>query len=67
MLLLPELGGDASEAAWRVAQDMIAQLESPFAIGDSEFEVTASAGIALYPLHGEQGRRAAQTRRRGAL
>ena len=55
MLLLPELGGDASEAAWRVAHDMIAQLESPFAIGDSEFEVTASAGIALYPLHGEQG------------
>ena len=55
MLLLPELGGDASEAAWRVAHDMIAQLESPFAIGDSEFEVTASAGIALYPLHGERG------------
>jgi diguanylate cyclase (GGDEF)-like protein/PAS domain S-box-containing protein len=55
MLLMPDLGGDASEAAWRVAGDLIAQLEGPFAIGHSEFEVTASAGIALYPLHGSHG------------
>ncbi len=55
MLLLPDLGGDATWVAWQVAGDLIAQLEGAFAIGASEFEVTASAGIALYPLHGEHG------------
>ncbi|MEO8091400.1 MAG: EAL domain-containing protein [bacterium] len=55
MLLMPDLSGDAGGAAWQVAGDLIAQLEGPFAIGDSKFEVTASAGISLYPLHGEHG------------
>jgi EAL domain-containing protein (putative c-di-GMP-specific phosphodiesterase class I) len=53
MVLIPDLGADVADVAWQVANDFITQLEEPFAIGGSEFEVTASAGIAVYPRHGE--------------
>ena len=55
MLLMPDLGVDASEVALQVATDLVAELEEPIVIGASEFEIGASAGIALYPRDGEHG------------
>ena len=55
MLLLPDLGVDADEVAFEVATDLVAELEEPIVIGESEFEIGASAGIALYPRDGEHG------------
>jgi diguanylate cyclase (GGDEF)-like protein/PAS domain S-box-containing protein len=55
MLLLPDLALSAvSDVSWKVAHDFIEQLEEPFEIGGSEFEISASAGIAVYPRHGER-------------
>ena len=55
MLMLPDLGVDAREVALQVAADLVGELEAPIVIGASEFEIGASAGIALYPRDGEHG------------
>jgi diguanylate cyclase (GGDEF)-like protein/PAS domain S-box-containing protein len=55
MVLLPDLGVDADDVALQVATDLVAELEEPIVIGASEFEIGASAGIALYPRDGEHG------------
>ncbi len=54
MLLVPDLDGDVDEIALAIARDFIAQLEDPFVIDGAEFEITASAGIAIYPDHGKR-------------
>lgn len=55
MLLVPNLGVDAGEIAVQLATELVAELEEPFTIGSSEFEIGASAGIAMYPRDGETG------------
>jgi diguanylate cyclase (GGDEF)-like protein/PAS domain S-box-containing protein len=60
--LLARMGGDeftmvlgearTAEAASRVAQRLLAALEEPIALDGHELFISASAGIAIYPLDG---------------
>jgi diguanylate cyclase (GGDEF)-like protein len=49
-VLLPDLL--KAEDALPIAQKVLAELDKPFLIGDSEFRATASVGIATYPRDG---------------
>jgi diguanylate cyclase (GGDEF)-like protein/PAS domain S-box-containing protein len=53
MLLLADLGGDATAAVRRVAEDVLATLEAPFELEGHEFEIAASIGVAVFPADGE--------------
>ncbi len=61
IVLLPDLGADAHEAAGAVADDLLRALEPPFTVQQAEFEIGASIGIALCP---RDGGRADELRRR---
>ncbi|MBW4567072.1 MAG: EAL domain-containing protein [Tolypothrix carrinoi HA7290-LM1] len=52
-LLLPEIN-DAKEAAY-IVQDILAALKPGFDIENHHLHISASIGIALYPMHGEDG------------
>ncbi len=48
-------GIDIQETANAVADKIIAQLSRPILLNDLELIVTSSLGIALYPVHGDNG------------
>jgi diguanylate cyclase (GGDEF)-like protein/PAS domain S-box-containing protein len=50
-VLIPELPHE--EGAAEVSRKILRELERTFRVGDSEYRVTASIGIALYPRDGE--------------
>jgi diguanylate cyclase (GGDEF)-like protein/PAS domain S-box-containing protein len=50
-VLLPEV--DQAEDAVVVAERIVESLQKPWVLGGHEFHVTASIGIAVYPLDGE--------------
>ena len=52
-ILLPDV--DGPEAATSVARSVVAVLERPFTLGDVTVGVGASIGVALAPLHGDDG------------
>jgi diguanylate cyclase (GGDEF)-like protein/PAS domain S-box-containing protein len=52
LILLTDLGAHSSDVAEMVATKVLDALAAPFTIGDAEFEVGASVGIALYPNDG---------------
>ena len=52
-ILLPDV--DGPEAATSVARSIVAVLERPFTLGDVTVGVGASVGVALAPLHGDDG------------
>ena len=52
-VLVAPVAGEA--AAARLAQPMLAALVAPFAIGEREFYLTGSIGIALHPKDGADG------------
>lgn len=51
--LLGEIAGEAD--AVRAAERLLAATALPFDIGENQVELSASIGIALYPVHGEDG------------
>ncbi|MGD2051909.1 MAG: EAL domain-containing protein, partial [Acidimicrobiia bacterium] len=46
-------GGQRVEDAGQVATKILRTLEEPYRVGDQELRVTASIGIALYPIDGD--------------
>jgi diguanylate cyclase (GGDEF)-like protein/PAS domain S-box-containing protein len=50
-VILPELSD--GEGAAKVARKLLEQLERPFILEDQAFQVSASIGIAIYPLDGQ--------------
>jgi len=52
LILLTDLGAHSSDVAEMVATKVLEALAAPFTIGDAEFEIGASVGIALYPEDG---------------
>ncbi|GAX39080.1 diguanylate cyclase/phosphodiesterase [Tolypothrix sp. NIES-4075] len=52
-LLLPEIN-DAKEAAY-IVQDILAALKPGFDLENHHLHISTSIGIALYPMHGEDG------------
>ncbi|MEO7837565.1 MAG: bifunctional diguanylate cyclase/phosphodiesterase, partial [Acidimicrobiales bacterium] len=50
-ILLPVVAGD--EAADQVAAKLLRSLEEPFVLTGWSFDIEASIGTAVYPLHGE--------------
>jgi diguanylate cyclase (GGDEF)-like protein/PAS domain S-box-containing protein len=53
VILLSEIE-DAKDAA-KIAQKLLAALEPPHMIGESDLQVTVSIGISIYPDHGQVG------------
>jgi diguanylate cyclase (GGDEF)-like protein/PAS domain S-box-containing protein len=53
ILLLSDLGVNARATAELVATDLLVLLHPPFEIDGSEFEITASVGISLFPEDGQ--------------
>ncbi|WP_172408117.1 EAL domain-containing protein [Desulfosporosinus sp. FKA] len=51
IILLPELSSEQQAA--QIARKLLKVLNAPFQIGDQETYITASLGIALYPVDGE--------------
>ena len=49
-VLLPRVDGPMGAA--KVAEELLAALERPFAVGDLNLEIGASIGVALAPVHG---------------
>jgi diguanylate cyclase (GGDEF)-like protein/PAS domain S-box-containing protein len=49
LLLLPDLGQDAVEAARAVSEQVATRLSEPFQVSGAEFHVEASVGISLFP------------------
>jgi diguanylate cyclase (GGDEF)-like protein/PAS domain S-box-containing protein len=49
LVLLPDLGQDAVEAARAVAEQVAVRLSEPFQVAGAEFHVEASIGISLFP------------------
>jgi diguanylate cyclase (GGDEF)-like protein/PAS domain S-box-containing protein len=49
LVLLPDLGSDAVQAARAVSDEIAARLAEPFQVSGAEFHVEASAGISLFP------------------
>ncbi|AFM39777.1 PAS domain S-box/diguanylate cyclase (GGDEF) domain-containing protein [Desulfosporosinus acidiphilus SJ4] len=52
LILLPELSSEQQAA--QIARKLLKALNSPFQIGDQETYISASLGIALYPVDGEE-------------
>jgi diguanylate cyclase (GGDEF)-like protein/PAS domain S-box-containing protein len=53
LVLLSDLGSRSVEVAQTVAAKILDALGAPFTVGDAEFEMSASVGIAVYPRDGE--------------
>jgi diguanylate cyclase (GGDEF)-like protein/PAS domain S-box-containing protein len=49
LVLLPDLGEDAVEAARDVSEQVAVRLSEPFQVAGAEFHVEASIGISLFP------------------
>ena len=52
MLLLADIDGDATATARRVADDVLATLQTPFTLEGHEFAIAASVGVATFPADG---------------
>jgi diguanylate cyclase (GGDEF)-like protein len=53
LILLTDLDGGAVNVAKTVSGKILEALEEPFTIGDAEFEIGASVGVAIFPRDGE--------------
>jgi diguanylate cyclase (GGDEF)-like protein/PAS domain S-box-containing protein len=49
LIMLPELGDEAEEAARAAAEEVAARLAEPFKVSGAVFHVHASVGISLFP------------------
>lgn len=50
-ILLPEI--KSSDDAGKIARKIIHAFRDPFIVGDHEIGITASLGVAVYPVHGD--------------